>query len=82
MKLFSRPFVSYRLQGAGKSPGPEDPFDGACLEGLISDGVLNCPVDILTLVVFLHPQDVSSVESAVSGMPFRESLEKHLGHLS
>ena len=34
------------------------------------------------MVVLLHPQDVSGLEPAVSGMSFGESLEKRLGHLS
>ena len=37
-------------------------------KGLIPDGVLDRPVDILTLVGFLQPQDVSGVEPAVSRM--------------
>ena len=63
-------FVSYGLQSAREGLGPEDPLDRSGLEGLIPDGVFDRPVDILTLVVFLHPQDVSGVKSAVSGMSF------------
>lgn len=70
MKLFSRPFVSDRLQGAGDRLGPQDPFDGFCLEGLIANGVFHGPMNILTLVMFFHPQDVSGLEPTVSGMPF------------
>lgn len=40
--------------------------------------MLDRPVDILTLVVLLHPQDVSGVEPAVSGMSLGQSLEKRL----
>jgi len=44
--------------------------------------VLDGPVDIITLVVFLHPQDVSGLEPAVSRMFLGQSLEKSLCHLS
>src|SRR3990172_1849389 len=59
LKLLPCSFVSYGLQGARQCLGPEDPLDGSCLKGLIPDRVLNRLVDILTLVVLLHPQDVS-----------------------
>jgi len=70
LKLLPRSFVSYGLQGAGNNFGPEDPFDRSCLKGLIPDGVFNRPVDVFTLVVLLHPQDVSGLEPAVSGISF------------
>ena len=66
LKLLPRSFVSYGLQGAGDCLGPEDPLDGSCLQSLIPDGVLNRLVDILTLVMFLHPENVSGLEAAVS----------------
>ena len=78
MKFHPRSFVSYGLQGPRGSLGPEDPFDGSSFKGLIPDRVLNRLVDILTLVVLLHPQDVSGVEPAVSGMSLSQSLEKRL----
>ena len=40
LKLLPCSFVSYGLQGAWGSLGPEDPLDGSCLKGLIPDGVL------------------------------------------
>jgi len=70
LKLLPCSFVSYGLQCARQCLGPEDPLDGSCLKGLIPDRVLDCPVDVLTLVMLLHPQDVSGVEPAVSGMSF------------
>ena len=68
LKLLPGSFVSYGLQGAGACLGPEDPLDGSSLKGLIPEGVLDRPMDILTLVVFLQPQDVSGVEPTVSRM--------------
>jgi hypothetical protein len=82
LKLFSGPFVSYRLQGAGDRLGPEDPLDGSCLKGLIADGMFDRLMNILALVVLLHPQDGSGLEPTVSGMSFGQSLEKRLSHLS
>jgi len=70
LKLLPCSFVSYGLQGARGSLGPEDSFDGSCLKGLIPDRVLDRPVDVITLVMLLHPQDVSGLEPAVSGMSF------------
>jgi len=67
-KLLPCSFVSYGLQGARQCLGPEDPLDGSCLKGLIPDRVLDRPVDVLTLVVLLHPQDVAGVKPAVSGV--------------
>jgi len=78
LKLLSRSFVSYRLQSAGGRLGPEDPLNGSCLKGLIPDGVFNRLVDVLTLVVLLHPQDISGLEPAVSGIALGESSEKRL----
>ena len=78
LKLLSRSFVSYRLQGAGGRLGPEDPLDGSCPKGLIPDGMFNRLVDVLTLVVLLHPQDVSGLETAVSGIALGQSPEKLL----
>ena len=68
LKLLPCSFVSCGLQGARECLGPEDPLDGSSLKGLIPDGVFDRPVDILTLVVFLHAQDVSGMEPAVSRM--------------
>ena len=68
LKLLPCSFVSYGLQGARGSLGPEDPFDGSCFKGLIPDRMLDRPVDVLTLVVLLHPQDVAGVKPAVSGV--------------
>jgi len=82
LKFLPCSFVSYGLQGAWGSLGPEDPFDGSSLKGLIPDRVLDRLVDILTLVVLLHTQDVSGVKPAVSGMSLGQSLEKRLCHLS
>jgi len=70
LKLLPCSFVSYGLQGARGSLCPEDPLDGSSLKGLIPNRVLDRPVDILTLVMLLHPQDVAGVEPAVSGMSF------------
>jgi len=70
LKLLPCSFVADGLQGARGSLGPEDPLDGSCLKGLIPDRVLDRPVDILTLVVLLHTQDVAGVKPAVSGMSF------------
>jgi len=78
LKLLSRSFVSYRLQGAGDPLGPEDPLDGSCLKGLIPDGMFDRLVDVLTLVVLLHPQDVSSLEPAVSGRASAQPPEELL----
>ena len=82
MKLLPCPFVPDGLQGPRGSLGPEDPFDGSSFKGLIPDRVLNRLVDILTLVVLLHPQDVSGVEPAVSGMSLGQSFQKLLRRLS
>jgi len=78
LKLLPCSFVSYRLQGAGGRLGPEDPLDGSCLKGLIPNGVFDRPVDILTLIVLLHPQDISRLEPAVSGIALGQSLKKLL----
>jgi len=82
LKLLPGSFISYRLQGARDRLGPENPLDGSSFKGLISDGVLDRPVDILTLVVFLQPQDESGVKPAVSGMSLGEPLKKLLRRLS
>ena len=82
LKLLPCPFVANGLQGARGRLGPEDPLDGSCLKSLITDGVLNGAVDILTLVMLLHAQDGPGLEPAVSGMSFGEPREKRLGHLS
>ena len=82
LKLQPGSFVANGLQGARGGLGPENPLDGSCLKGLIPDGVFDGPVDILTLVVLLHPQDVSGVEPTVPGLSFGQSLEERLGHLS
>ena len=71
LKLLPCSFVANGLQGARGRLGPQNPFDGSGLKGLIPDGVLDGPVDILTLVVFLHAQDRSGLESTVSGVSFR-----------
>ena len=70
LKLLPGSFVANGLQGARECLGPQDSFDGSGLKGLILDGVLDGPVDILTLVMLLHPQDGSGVEPTVSGMSF------------
>ena len=70
LELLPGSFVAYGLQGARGSLGPENPLDRSSLKGLIPDRVLDRPVDIITLVMLLHPQDVASVESAVPGMFF------------
>jgi len=70
LKLLPCSFVSYGLQSARGSLGPEDPLDGSSLKGLIADRMLDRPVDILTLVVLLHAQDISGLEPAVTGMSF------------
>ena len=70
LKLLPCSFVANGLQGARGRLGPEDPLDGSCFKSLIPDGVLDRPVDILTLVVLLHPQDVSGLKPAVSGISF------------
>jgi len=54
LKLLPGSFVANGLQGARDRLGPEDPFDGSGLKGLITDRVLDRPVDIITLVVLLH----------------------------
>ena len=82
LKLLPCSFVANGLQGARGRLGPEDPLDRSCLKGLIPDGVFDRPVDILTLVVLLHPQDGSGLEPTVPGISFGQSLEKRLGHLS
>jgi len=70
LKLLPGSFVANGLQGARECLGPEDPLNGPSLKGLIPEGVLDGPVDILTWVMLLHPQDGSGVEPTVSGMSF------------
>ena len=70
LKLLPCPFVANGLQSTQSRLSPKDPLDGSSLKGLIAEGMLDRLVDILTLVVLLHPQDVSGVEPTVSGMPF------------
>ena len=70
LELVPCSFVPYGLQGARGSLGPKDPLDGSSFKGLIADRVLDRPVDVITLVMLLHPEDVSGVEPAVSGMFF------------
>jgi hypothetical protein len=82
LKLLPGSFVANGLQGARDSLGPEDPFDGSGLKGLIPDGMFDGPVDILTLVVLFHPQDGSGVKPTVSGMSLGQSLEKLLRRFS
>ena len=70
LKLLPCSFVSYGLQGTWGRLGPKDPLDGSSFKGLIADRVLDRPVDIITLVMLLHPEDVSGVKPTVSGMSF------------
>jgi len=70
LKLLPCSFVANGLQGARGRLGPEDPLDGPGLKGLITDGVLDGPVDILTLIVLLHAQNGSGLEPTVSGVSF------------
>jgi hypothetical protein len=44
--------------------------------------VFNRLVDILTLVVLLHPEDISGLEPAVSGIALCQSSEKFLRRVS
>ena len=55
LKLLPRSLIPYRLQGAGNRLGSEDPLDGSCFKGLVPDGMFHRPMNILTLVMFLHP---------------------------
>ena len=82
LKFLRRSLISYGLQSAGKSLRPEDPFNRSCLKGLIPDGVLHRLVDILTLVMFLHSQNVSGLEPAVSGIALGQSSEELLRKVS
>ena len=82
LQLPPRPFVADGLQGPRRRFGAQDPFDRSGLKGLIAQGVFDGPVDILTLVMLLHPQDGAGVEPTVAGMSGGESLEKRLGPLS
>ena len=82
LQLPSRPFVADGLQGPRSRFGAKDPLNRSGLKSLIAQGVFDRPVDILTLVMLLHPQDGSGVEPTVAGMSGGESLEKRLGPLS
>jgi hypothetical protein len=82
LKLLPGSFVANGLQGARDRLGPEDPFDGSGLKGLIPDGMFDGPVDILTLVLLFHPQDGSGVKPTVTGISLGQSSEKLLRRLS
>ena len=55
LKLLPGSFVPYRLQGAGNRLRPKDTLNGSCLKGLIPDGMFHRAMNILALVMFLHP---------------------------
>lgn len=82
MQLSPGAFVSDRFQGPRDRPGPQDSLNRSALKSLIAKGVFDCPMDILTLIIFLQPQDGAGVEPTVAGMSCGESLEKRPGHLS
>ena len=82
LQLSPGAFVSDRFQGPRDRPGSQDSLNRSALKSLIAEGVFDRPMDILTLIIFLQPQDGSSVEATVAGMPCGESLEKRPGHFS
>ena len=82
LQLSPGAFISDRFQGPRDRPGSQDSFNRSALKSLIAEGMFDRPMDILTLIIFLQPQDGSGVEATVAGMSLGESLEKRLGHLS
>lgn len=82
MQLPPGAFVADGLQGARDRLGPQDALDRSGLKGLVAQRVFHRLVDIVTLVIFLHPQYVSGLEPTVAGMSFGEALQKHFGPLS
>jgi len=82
LQLSPGAFVSDRFQGPRDRLSSQDSLNRSALKSLIAQGVFDRPMDILTLIIFLQPQDGSGVKATVSGMSLGESLEKRLGHLS
>lgn len=82
MKLLLRAFVTYGLQGAWVRLCPEYSLYRSSLKGLIPEGMLKCPVNVVALVVFLHAEDMPGVETAVSRMPVGKAAKKLFRYFS
>lgn len=78
-KFFPGLFVSHRLQGALGGPGLEDSLDSQGLEGLVLQGMSECPVNILALILGFQGQNMPRLEAAVPGVFLHQALEKFVG---
>ena len=82
LQLFSCLFVADGFQGPGFGFGQEDTFDGLGIKGLVTKGMMQGPVDVISVVGCFEVKDGAGMEAAVSRVGLLEPGQEGRGCVS
>ncbi len=75
-QFFCGLFVSDRLQGSRNRFCLEDPFNRFAIIGMVKSGMTHGGIDILAMISFFLPEDVSGMKPAIFRMVVPEPFEE------